>query len=422
MPSDITIATSHAHSASTDRTEHLPMVPPVTNEKAFSRWLDCFRWIAALAVVFAHTENRMLVRIMDVPGAQRSVPYYLVAFIAGFAHQAVMIFFVLSGYLVGGGLWKEALKKKSIDLPIYLVKRISRLCIVLYPAFLFIAVLNAIGIWGFGGLNAGIYPQNILQSMSPESLGCSATFLNTALCGNYGADGALWSLFNEFWYYLVWPILLSGLLLSTPWKRISLLSVAIIVLAGLTVLQFDGSPVGPYMLIWLLGVGVAKIRRPLIPWLAVSAAFFLSCSLLVRLFVRLSYEDTHPVALFFIDLFLSGLFANLLLSMKLSKDLRSPSGGDYNFVLASFSFSLYCIHTPILNLCAAVAYHYTGAGWKMIPTHPWQWCLVFGSIAVSIIGAFLFSRATEAHTNKLRTWLVRCFRLDNSIREPTVRF
>jgi len=182
MPSDITIATSHAHGASTGRTEHLPMVPAVTDEKAFSRWLDCFRWIAAVAVVFAHTENRMLVRIMDVPDAQRSIPYYLVAFNAGFAHQAVMIFFVLSGYLVGGGLWKEALKKKSIDLPIYLIKRVSRLCIVLYPAFLLTAALNAIGIWGCNGLAAGIYPQNILQSMSPVSLACKADHKHRRAC------------------------------------------------------------------------------------------------------------------------------------------------------------------------------------------------------------------------------------------------
>jgi peptidoglycan/LPS O-acetylase OafA/YrhL len=419
MPLDTPIAMSQAHGPTTGRGEHLPAVRA---EKPFSRWLDCFRWIAALAVVFAHTENRMLVRIMDVSGSQRSAPYYFVAFVAGFAHQAVMIFFVLSGYLVGGGLWKEAKKNKSIDLPIYLVKRISRLCIVLYPALLLIAGLNAIGIWTFNGLGAGIYPSGILHSMGPAALACNATFLNTALCGSYGADGALWSLFNEFWYYLVWPIALSGLLVSTPWKRAALLATACLILFGLTALQFDGSPVGPYMLIWLLGVVIVEVRRPLVPSLTLSTVLFLAGSLLVRLFVRLSYEETHPVGLFFVDLLVSVLFANLLITMKSSKSLPSPPGRDYNFALASFSFSLYCIHTPILNLYAAAMRHYTGMGWKMIPSHSSQWGAVFGAIAISVAIAFLFSRATESHTGDLRGWLMKMLRLDNAMRQPTVRF
>jgi peptidoglycan/LPS O-acetylase OafA/YrhL len=108
--------------------------------------------------------------------------------------------------------------------------------------------------------------------------------------------------------------------------------------------------------------------------------------------------------------------------MKSAKSLPSPPGRDYNFVLASFSFSLYCIHTPILNLYAAAMRHYTGMGWKMIPSNSSQWGAVFGAIAISVAIAFLFSRATEAHTGDLRVWLMKLLRLDNSIRQPTIRF
>ena len=82
---------------------------------AFSMWLDCFRWTAALLVLFDHTANRLLVRITDVPPGSRSAMFYAYAFLSGFAHQAVMVFFVLSGLLVGGGLWREIQKTGSVE-------------------------------------------------------------------------------------------------------------------------------------------------------------------------------------------------------------------------------------------------------------------------------------------------------------------
>src|ERR1700737_3858598 len=107
------------------RPERQP-VAIATDEKAFSRWLDLFRWVAALSVVFAHCENRFLIRISELASTQRTLPFYVFTFAAGFAHQAVMVFFVLSGYLVGGGLWRQAEKERAINLPKYLVRRVSR--------------------------------------------------------------------------------------------------------------------------------------------------------------------------------------------------------------------------------------------------------------------------------------------------------
>lgn len=74
------------------------------SDSALSYWLHFFRWTAALSVLVAHTQNRFLVQITDISPAHRGLDFYMFAFFAGFAHQAVMIFFVLSGYLVGGGL------------------------------------------------------------------------------------------------------------------------------------------------------------------------------------------------------------------------------------------------------------------------------------------------------------------------------
>src|ERR1700730_2852657 len=85
--------TEHAIERETEKS-----VKPRPEADAFSMWLDVFRWTAALMVVIDHTQNRFLVRITDIPVMERTRALYTFAFLSGFAHQAVMIFFVLSGF------------------------------------------------------------------------------------------------------------------------------------------------------------------------------------------------------------------------------------------------------------------------------------------------------------------------------------
>ena len=159
------------------------------SDNALSYWLDFFRWTAALSVVLAHTASRFLVKITNVSPAHRSVAFYVFAFLAGFAHQAVMIFFVLSGYLVGGGLLREMQNKRSIDVAKYLVKRLTRLGVVLYPAFVLIALFNMVGIVGFHGLDTGVYPADTLTTMHASTLACNGAS-SERLLPYYGEDGA----------------------------------------------------------------------------------------------------------------------------------------------------------------------------------------------------------------------------------------
>jgi peptidoglycan/LPS O-acetylase OafA/YrhL len=373
------------------------------SDSAFSYWLDFFRWTAAFSVLLAHTQNRFLVQIADISPAHRGLDFYTFAFFAGFAHQAVMIFFVLSGYLVGGGLLREMQRKGAVDVPVYLVKRVTRLGIVLYPAFLVIAVLNLIGIFGLHGLATGVYPADTLGTMQPSTLLCNAAYLQNGFCHTYGEDGALWSLSNEFWYYVTWPLLLFGWCAAAKLNRVILTLLAISVLAVLTI-SFRGpsSMVGPYMLIWLLGIAVAGAKRPVIRSIPWSTALFLATVLMTRLFVRRTLETNHPIDQLGVDLLVACAFANLLTTMRFSKTLRPLKWGKLNYSLAAFSFSLYCVHIPILNLYGAAMTHYFGTGWKMIPDHLWNWSIVFGAMFVAIAGAFVFSRVTEVHTGYFR--------------------
>ena len=66
-------------------------------------------------------------------------------FLTGLGHQAVMVFFVLSGFLVGGHVY-TAVAEGRWSWPDYLIKRLTRLWIVLLPALVLTAIWDRIGI------------------------------------------------------------------------------------------------------------------------------------------------------------------------------------------------------------------------------------------------------------------------------------
>src|SRR5215217_3717130 len=80
--------------------------------------MNLLRGIASLQVAAAHLRSELYpgLRGLDEPG----VPYMALAFLTGFAHQAVIVFFLISGWLVGGSLLNRigqpcALRSYAID-------------------------------------------------------------------------------------------------------------------------------------------------------------------------------------------------------------------------------------------------------------------------------------------------------------------
>lgn len=87
--------------------------------------------LAAFQVVAAHLRAQLFPGLRSLPDP--SIWYQALAFFTGFAHQAVVVFFLLSGWLVGGSLLNKLDTPKAMIF--YAIDRISRLWIVLVPAF-----------------------------------------------------------------------------------------------------------------------------------------------------------------------------------------------------------------------------------------------------------------------------------------------
>src|SRR5262249_6167162 len=152
-------------------------------------------------------------------------PLQLWYFGTGLGHQCVMVFFVLSGFFISSSVLRD-LRDSNWSWSGYLKNRCSRLYIVLVPALLLTLFWDQLGMDWFNTppIYYGRGNQNVIQNvMERTSLGILAGnffFLQTIFVPCLGSNGPLWSLSNEFWYYMLFPCLV---LLLTPryarWKK-----------------------------------------------------------------------------------------------------------------------------------------------------------------------------------------------------------
>jgi peptidoglycan/LPS O-acetylase OafA/YrhL len=146
--------------------------------------LDTLRAIAALAVVFSHIELQK-----SYNGISNLISYTSLRIADG--HIAVILFFVLSGFLITYLLVKEKEKTGRISLKKFYLRRIFRIwplyyLIILLSFLLFNAVYDKTSVF----LCLSIFP-NIAQSLN---LG-------------WPTSPQIWSIGVEEQFYLIWPIL-----------------------------------------------------------------------------------------------------------------------------------------------------------------------------------------------------------------------
>jgi peptidoglycan/LPS O-acetylase OafA/YrhL len=166
-----------------------------------STHLDWVRALAAWAVMWGHVRGIFFVDIRQVPHAGFLLKgVYL---LTGFGHQAVPVFFVLSGFLISSAILKRrasgtwSWRDCAID-------RSSRLYVVLIPELLFGLVWDKAGSVWFASTGLYSHPLQAFgdavaknQMTLPIFLG-NLFFLQTIVCPAFGSNGPLWSLANEF--------------------------------------------------------------------------------------------------------------------------------------------------------------------------------------------------------------------------------
>ena len=236
--------------------------PPSFSDTWASVSLDLVRGLAAILVLVDHWRNLFFLNNHEVRDHRLffAVPYTLTAA----AHEAVVIFFVLSGFLIGGTV-RRAIERGEWSWKSYLTHRLVRLWIVLLPGLMLCLLLDKIGV-AFAA-SRSLFPGDAAQNDTAVAFVGNLFFLQGVFVPAFGSDGPLWSLANEFWYYILFPLGMLAMLPSTR-PRTRLIGAALFLVLCLW-LRTTLLPLFP---IWLLGAALFGLPRPplgnLSRWLA----------------------------------------------------------------------------------------------------------------------------------------------------------
>jgi peptidoglycan/LPS O-acetylase OafA/YrhL len=373
--------------------------------------LNLSRWVAAWLVLLSHARHLVLV---DLGGVQQATLLDKgLYFFTGLGHESVVIFFVISGFLVGGTTlhrWQQ----HGPNLRSYAIARFSRIYTVLIPALLAGLVLDMVGLRWFNA--SALYTDSIRYHTISLGSNTSAaldahTFLGNVLMlqgiwtESFGSNNPLWSLAYEWWYYCIFALFAAAWTGTGRWR-------ALAAVAGAAILV--GLPM-PFLLwgtIWLLGLitygwTMSRLWRPhpLLGALLLAIAVVWS-----RTSHNVNNLD-HPESL------LTGFTRDLLLGMAYAVALTSVTRmkstvafSRFHARMADVSYSTYLCHFPAMLLIVAVVYQELGTPFQLQPDMrgiAYLGCLVGVLLVYCAAFAWLTERHTAAVQRRIKTALTR---------------
>lgn len=125
------------------------------NQSNHLPWLDWIRFLAAFTVLASHARGVAFVAYGDLESSSQGPVAFLAFLATRIEGEAVIVFFVLSGFLVGGR-GAERLLNGTFRLKDYAIDRVSRIVTPLVPSLLLSAAIapfinqDTSG-WGFLG-------------------------------------------------------------------------------------------------------------------------------------------------------------------------------------------------------------------------------------------------------------------------------
>jgi peptidoglycan/LPS O-acetylase OafA/YrhL len=362
------------------------------------------RWSSALIVMLSHLRGVMLIGWGSLPPGLHNPLVAGFYFATSFYHEAVVVFFVLSGFLIAGPNL-DRVRIHSFSPKSYAVDRFTRIYVTAVPALLLTIAADQVGRHFFGG--AGYYDgtnlllaDRVVGGVRDDSLLDlirNLFMLQPAHAPMLGSNKPLWSLSYEVWFYVWFGI--TAYALQARRRSASLWIVA----ATLGLLLFHWTALY-YVAIWCFGALAYQWSRwPRSIFLALIAVGLCLC---LSMSGRMA-GNVPNVPLKWSDLPLGLAFAWLLAVMK-RRSYRAWKGSEtFNQALSNFSYSLYVIHYPLLLLFVSlftIIGHVSQVRLGLVPDRVGMtvYVLAAGSTFVS---AFVFSRIFEARTGAARRWL-----------------
>lgn len=162
--------------------------------------LNGLRAIAALLVVVHHTE--MMKAMYKIDNQWESSPFIVIA-----GHLGVVLFFVLSGFLITYLLLAEEKQTQNIDIKAFYIRRALRI----FPLYFLVIVLALFVLPQFSFWDFPDFDKKFLLQDFPLKIFLFFTFFSNFVLSHFGAlpyAAQTWSVSTEEQFYLIWVLLL----------------------------------------------------------------------------------------------------------------------------------------------------------------------------------------------------------------------
>ena len=354
------------------------------NNQAHLYWLDWLRFTAALMVVAVHSRGGTWVewgRLVETSQTKLTAVFFAVTR-AG--TEWVLVFFVLSGFLVGGKVI-ERLGDGTFSLRNYIIDRFSRIWVPLVPALIWSAI---VGLW-------------LGKPVSWHDLGGNLLGLQGGMFPNFAANQPLWSLGYEIWFYYLAGCVAVWMTASTRGRIGAGFALAL----GFAV--FTTMNVA-FLFAWILGAATYWLHnRPRQPLLAAVGGALVaigyvftqlrSATVSVNTSAWSHYAPPNSVAMLILAMGIALLvpFLTQLKPQSITGDWINNLGSK----LAGFSYTLYLTHYPALYVWE----HFQPERHEAIDGLSVMWYLL--RIGSCVGFAWLCYLPFEKQTGRLRKWL-----------------
>lgn len=316
----------------------------ISEARVFGRLkiLDSIRGIAALVVLYHHIFK---LNTETFKGFLSSDMYEIFHFISDLNHEAVLLFFIISGFSIGLSTFKRPLTNKT-TVNGYLYRRFKRILPIYWMAILLsLSVGIVLNITYLDDFSVRNFLGNLLFLQTSSSIPESWVV-------PYGLNGPLWSLSFEMFFYLLFPLVyfINQKYLSRTGLFIKYMGLVCIVLVGIVInkkIVFL-----PYFLFmagfitWILGY----ISAQYFTFWKKNNLFFLANLVLGLTVTMLSSQiPSDTIKVIAKGMLLNGLFyfAMLILDRVYIKKLGSIINALF-YKIGEGSYAIYALHYPIL--------------------------------------------------------------------------
>ena len=366
----------------------------MSSNKQHLPWLDLIRFTAAFLVVIRHVRCEMLQTYSMLQPESQNVFTQMMYYVTGMGKTGVLIFFILSGFLVGGKNLSRALAG-NISIKNYIIDRAVRIGVPLLGSLILVLLVDQIQVVfdiDDKEVSYGLVARHSVMEILGNMFG-----LQGVLVGDAG--GVFWTLAYEIWFY----VLIGGALAvmyKTNKESIKYIGWGIICLALLvfSFLEFV------WLTILMSGVMAYYFsKRPMPERFFRTALVCFICLIIImpfasethtsRFVLKIPSEVLEVLAGFSGAVVVGGL-VNYRPRRRFA--CRINNAGTF---LASFSYSLYLTHYQVIRIMRTVGieqYNYISIKTIAIFVCEVVACMLF---------AYLFYSITEKQTNSINNYI-----------------